>query len=416
MGDKGKTKDQLINELKRLRQHVAELEASEAHHKQVERELRESEDRFRKFADEASFEGIIIHDEGKILDVNEQFVALYGYDRAELLGMNVLEAIAPEYWDVVLKHVQEGYEKPYEAVALRKDGSTVPIEVHAKTIPYHGKTVRAAAVRDLTERKRAEEAIREVSRQRLQSCNLIAHELRNTLTKFGFFFSAINSVMGFLREQWELELRRALPALEEKGKIVIRLSELLLSGQPQLRDHADLMPVSEELLAEQEALATLFLLPQQGESRLNSKIAPKWQRLLAESRVWENDKEVVLDLLRVLEKAIWNVVDEDLAKKVDHVPEDLRIEWPKLAYTKFSANNLGLLEDVLHLLEHPAVNLPHKRQVKKLLVSLKALADIISIIEERTNRMLQSLKSGVHLEEMEEESIGSGSQAPVHWG
>ena len=107
MKDEGKTKVQLIKELMELRQRVAELEASEAHLKNVEKELRESEERFRKFADEASFEGIIFHDEGKILDANDQFFALYGYNRTELIGMDVLEAIAPECWETVIKHVQE---------------------------------------------------------------------------------------------------------------------------------------------------------------------------------------------------------------------------------------------------------------------------------------------------------------------
>jgi hypothetical protein len=206
--------------------------------------------------------------------------------------------------------------------------------------------------------------------------------------------------MGFLREQWELELRRAFPALEDKASIVMRLSELIILGQPQIRDQEDLMQLSEELLAEQEALANLFLLPQQGKNRLNGKISPKWQRLLAESNAWEKNKEELQQLLRLLEKAIWNVVDEDLAKKMDHLPEDLRVKWPKLAYTQFSANNLFLLEEILHLLDHPGLKIPHEPQLKKLIASLKTLADIISIIEEGTNRMLLSLKSGDQLEEV----------------
>jgi len=128
--------------------------------KQTTEALRESEERFRKFADEATFEGIIIHDEGKILDVNKQFLTMYGYERTELMGMDSLETIAPESREIALKHVQEGYEKPYEAVALKKDGSTFPIEIRAKTIPFHGKMVRAAAVRDITERKHAEEELK----------------------------------------------------------------------------------------------------------------------------------------------------------------------------------------------------------------------------------------------------------------
>ncbi|MBN1221586.1 MAG: PAS domain S-box protein, partial [Anaerolineae bacterium] len=133
--------------------------------KQAEEALRESEDRFRIFADEVSFEGIIIHDEGKILDVNRQFSQMHGYERSELIGMtdSLAKTIAPEYREIVLKHIQEGYKKPYGAVALKKDGSTFPIEIRAKIIPFHGKMVRATAVRDITERVRAEEEIRKLN-------------------------------------------------------------------------------------------------------------------------------------------------------------------------------------------------------------------------------------------------------------
>jgi PAS domain S-box-containing protein len=128
--------------------------------KRTEEALRESEERFRKFADEATFEGIIIHDEGKILDVNKQFSTMHGYERTELMGIDSFKTIAPESREIVLKHIQGGYEKPYAAVGLKKDGSAFPIEIHAKTIPFHGKMVRAVAVRDITERKQAEEALR----------------------------------------------------------------------------------------------------------------------------------------------------------------------------------------------------------------------------------------------------------------
>jgi len=400
MKDKDKRKEQLINELVEMRRKVAELEASEDDRKQVERELRESEERFRRFAEEASFEGIFFHDKGRILDVNQQFVTLYGYNRAELIGMEVLEFITPESREIVLRHIQEGREKAYEAVGLKKDGSTVPVEIHAKTIPFHGKMVKVAAVRDLTERKLAEEVLREVARQRLQSSNIIAHELRNTLTKFGLFFSVVNLVMSFLREQWEFELRKAFPRLEDKNTIIMRLNELIFLGQPHIRDQEELMQLSKELLAEQKGLANLFLLPQQGIHRLYKKISPKWRRLLAESRAWEKHKEEVQELLKRLEKAIWVVVDEDLAKKIHHLPEDLLVEWRKLAYTQFSANNLSLLGDVFHLLEHPALNIRHRQQLEKLLTSLKVLADIISIVEERTNRIVLSLKSSDPLEEV----------------
>ncbi len=68
----------------------------------------------------------------------------------------------------------------------------------------------------------------EFAQQRLQSCEILAHELRNTLIKFGFIFSAINAEIGILRGEWEAQLRKAFPELEWKGPH---------SGAPQGTDH-----------------------------------------------------------------------------------------------------------------------------------------------------------------------------------
>jgi len=129
--------------------------------KQMELELRQSEERFRRFADEASFEGFIVHDKGKILDVNKIFATMYGYERDELIGMNISETIASEYRKTVSKSVREKDEEPYEIMSLRKDGSTFPVEIHAKPFPFNGRIVRVAAVRDMTERKQAEKLLQQ---------------------------------------------------------------------------------------------------------------------------------------------------------------------------------------------------------------------------------------------------------------
>ncbi|MBW2104042.1 MAG: PAS domain S-box protein, partial [Deltaproteobacteria bacterium] len=127
----------------------------------IRQALQESEERFRAFIGATTFEGIILNREGVIADINDQFAKMYGYEREELIGMKALDTIAPESRDYVRKMIQERHEEPYEAVALRKDGSTFPIEVHARTINYRGKTVRAAAIRDMTERKLVEESLKQ---------------------------------------------------------------------------------------------------------------------------------------------------------------------------------------------------------------------------------------------------------------
>ena len=242
------------------------------------------------------------------------------------------------------------------------------------------------------------EARERLSRERLTACNDMAHELRNTLAKMGFIFSTINTVVSFLRAQWEIELQKVLPSFDGKVTILGHLSTLLLLGQPHLEDQDKLMQLSKELLAIQNELANLFLLPQQEAEWLASRIRPKWNRLLASSRAWEEHREEIEQLLDRLQQAIWIVVDQEVAQKLVHLPADLRMMWPKLAYTQFSADNSIVLEEILTLLEHPVLSIRQKHQMKKALSSLRVLLRTISGIEEQANRVIYSLKNGEQTE------------------
>jgi len=127
--------------------------------KQALTALEESEERFRTLQ-EASFGGIGIHEKGVILDANQGLARLTGYSHNELIGMNGLLLIDESTRDMVMKKIVSGYEKPYDAVGIRKDGSTYPLEIQGKGIPFHGRSVRVTEFRDITERKKAKEALR----------------------------------------------------------------------------------------------------------------------------------------------------------------------------------------------------------------------------------------------------------------
>ncbi|MBF0388462.1 MAG: PAS domain S-box protein, partial [Desulfamplus sp.] len=108
----------------------------------------------------ASFGGITIHDKGVILDCNQGLSEITGYSMNELIGMDGLLLIAEKSRDFVMQNILSGYEKPYEAVGLRKNGEEYPIRLEARNIPYKGKTVRVVEFRDITEQKRIEEELR----------------------------------------------------------------------------------------------------------------------------------------------------------------------------------------------------------------------------------------------------------------
>jgi PAS domain S-box-containing protein len=121
--------------------------------------LRESEDKFKTLADE-SFDSIVIHDGQRIIEVNKAFGRLWGYDPKEAAGLKIYEFFAPECWEDINRKVQSGYDRPYETVAIRKDGARFTVEIVGRSIIYKGRKVRIATTRDITERKQAEEALK----------------------------------------------------------------------------------------------------------------------------------------------------------------------------------------------------------------------------------------------------------------
>jgi PAS domain S-box-containing protein len=76
----------------------------------AEKALRDSEERFRKFS-EATFEGIVIHDKGKMLDVNQAIADMLGYNVDELIGLSAENLVAPESLDLLRENLKSGTEK-----------------------------------------------------------------------------------------------------------------------------------------------------------------------------------------------------------------------------------------------------------------------------------------------------------------
>ena len=161
MNDQSKTKYVLIQELASLRQRIAGMEQAESPRKQVEEDLLESEELFRLLS-EAAFEAIVIHEKGVILNANDQYFKMFGYEPGEALGKEMISVtIVPESLELVKKQMATDSLGPYESIGLRKDGTRFPIEIRNRKMKYKGRIVRFGAIRDITERKRAEDARRQ---------------------------------------------------------------------------------------------------------------------------------------------------------------------------------------------------------------------------------------------------------------
>jgi PAS domain S-box-containing protein len=134
---------------------------------QAEKELRESQERYRALS-EASFEGLTFISEGRFLAVNETLARMLGYEVDELIGRSPLDFVAPESMDLVRNKIESGSEEPYEHLALRKDGTSVPVEVREKATSFQGRSARVTSIRDISWRHETEIALLE-SEERYES-------------------------------------------------------------------------------------------------------------------------------------------------------------------------------------------------------------------------------------------------------
>ncbi len=182
----------------------------------AEEVLRESEDRFREVADNASDAIIHLDYDGSVIDVNERVEAIFGYSRQELIGVNLADFnfIMPEQMPGLverLNRIMEGSQdgELIELTALHKDGSTVFVEVSVGVIRKKGNIQGLLIIgRDITSRKLMEERINQYSEELEQKLaelqvayerlkeldkmkdgllSTVSHELRTPLTSIKSF-------------------------------------------------------------------------------------------------------------------------------------------------------------------------------------------------------------------------------------
>ncbi len=140
--------------------------------KQAEDLLREAAERYRGLSD-ATYEAIFISEKGICLEQNRSAQILFGYTAEEAIGKPGTDWIAPEDREIVKKNMLSGYAKPYEVMALRKDGSKFPCILLGKTMNYRGRDVRTTSLTNITERKLAEEKLQK-NQEFLKQTQIIA--------------------------------------------------------------------------------------------------------------------------------------------------------------------------------------------------------------------------------------------------
>jgi PAS domain S-box-containing protein len=185
---------------------IADQVAAVVENAQLYQTLHESEERFRRLSEVAE-EGIAIHEQGVIVDANEALARMFGYEISEIVGQQTDELTSQESWDVVRAHTDSGPGRPQEILGMRKDSSTFHCELASRPFQYQGRTLQVATFRDISERKRAEKALRE-NEERYRNLfhhsndGILVHDLegnimdlnQRALTQMGYSRSELQSL------------------------------------------------------------------------------------------------------------------------------------------------------------------------------------------------------------------------------
>lgn len=205
--------------------------------KTTEQALKESEERYRRLV-ELSPEAIVVHSQGKFVYVNPAAQKLWGAScPEELIGKPVLDVVHTDYQAPIMDSVSSVESdlissQPFEQKFVTLDGRVIDVEVRGMPFTFNGEPAVQTVIADITERKRAEEALRiseDGYRELFENANdiIYTHDLDGTFTSLN---RAGERITGYTREEARrmkisdvlapeyLALARQMIAQKEKGR------------------------------------------------------------------------------------------------------------------------------------------------------------------------------------------------------
>jgi len=124
---------------------------------------RKQEKRFRQLSN-STFEGLVIHDNHKVIDFNEKILSILGVTSSDIRKMNPMDFIHPDYHGVIRDKINSNQEQYFEIEILRKNGERLPAELLTRLFDK-STGYRIDAVREITSEKMTRFALQESERK-----------------------------------------------------------------------------------------------------------------------------------------------------------------------------------------------------------------------------------------------------------
>ncbi len=152
--------------------------------KLAEKALKESEEKLRHLFESANDAILVLDLEGNLIDANRTAYERLGYEKEEMLSMNISRLDPPEFAAMIperIEQLKKHGKAIFETAHIRKDGTVMPVEVNSRILELDGRKVFFSVIRDITERKRAEEKLRASLKEKEILLQEIHHRVKNNM-------------------------------------------------------------------------------------------------------------------------------------------------------------------------------------------------------------------------------------------